>query len=388
MTDSTLRPPRRILLLDDDAGDRALATRLLEEELDVEVMQVADGVAFAWHLTRGDFDAVICEVGVSWGEVGEALEVVRHHRPEAPFVVFTARADLPALERVLGHRVDALVPKDSAGYLRLPATLGRLLEGGTAGRPDPPESAASPAEPERLREIMAGLSHDLQEPLQLVRRYATLLQELEQERDETWQGRRYLEHVVGGAERMQNMIDGMLEYARLESGGEPRELVELSEAVETALANLRGAIDASGAEVRLERLPAVPGDFQQLVALFQNLIGNAIKFRREDAPVVHVGKEEERDSWVVLVEDRGIGIPPEDRERIFALFRRLHPEGTYPGSGMGLAICRRIVERHGGRIWVTSAPDEGSTFHVRLPKAPTPEDGERRSREEPRHVRQ
>lgn len=381
MTDTPVRPPRRILLLDDDEGDRALVTRLLEAELDVDVLEVTDGVSFAWHLTRGDFDAVICELRVSWGRMADALELVRSHRPRAPFVVFTRDASPTAIDEILGQRIDALVAKDSAGFMRLPGLVGRLLLGeGLAASEEGAEG-----EPERLRDIVHTLSHDLQEPLQLVRRYATLLQEIEGEREEGWKGRRYLEHVVGSTERMQQMIDGMLEYARLEASSEPPGLVDLNAVAEAALANLRGAIDTSGAEVTLERLPSVPGDFQQLVAVFQNLIGNAIKFRRDDPPKVHVGKDEEREAWVVFVEDRGIGIAEQDQERIFGLFRRLHPEETYPGTGMGLAICRRVVERHGGRIWVTSSPGEGSTFHVRLPKGTAPDSEGKK--QEPEHVR-
>lgn len=383
MTETPPHRRRRVLLLDDDPGDRALAVRLLEGELDVDVVPVADGVAFAAQLTRGEFDAAVCELRISWGDMADALDVVRHHRPDVPVVLFTSGSDPGALGRLVGSRIDALVPKDSGGYLRLGQTLSDLLDenagktGSGTRRRSPGEAPASTGESsrdsDRFREIVHSLSHDLQEPLQLVTRYTKLLEEVESERDEDWKGRRYAEHIVGGTRRMQAMIDGMLEYARLDSWSEPPRIVPLSEAVETALANLRGVIEESGAEVTLEALPSVPGDLQQLVALFQNLIANAIKFRGDRPPRVHVGREEEEDTWVVFVRDDGIGIPLEDRERIFGLFRRLHPEDRYPGSGMGLAICRRIVERHGGDIWVVSSPGEGSTFKVRLPR-------ERRSR--------
>lgn len=368
--------PLRVLLLDDVAEDRTLAAHLLREKLSVEVAEVTDGVAFASHLTDGRYSAVVSELRCSWGDSADALALVRHLRPGIPVVVFTADEDLQRLERISRSRVDAVVPKTSGGYLRLAAVLEELLESRGDEPPrapgeerEEPEAAAGPEPSGELpHELVATLSHDLQEPLQLVTRYAALLEELEADRDPDWKGRRYLEHIEGSARRMQGMVDAMLEYSRLGSPAEPGEPLDLTEVVEDSLANLRGAIDETGAEITLERLPVVPADGDQMVRLFQNLLSNALKFRGDGNPRIEIGSREEPRSWVIFVRDDGIGIPEEDRERVFDLFRRLRPEAKFPGSGMGLAICRRIVKRHGGEIWVTSPPGQGSEFRVRLPK--------------------
>jgi chemotaxis family two-component system sensor kinase Cph1 len=143
--------------------------------------------------------------------------------------------------------------------------------------------------------------------------------------------------------------------------------VELGRVLERALANLETAVEESGAEVSTDPLPTVTGDPVQLGQLFQNLVGNGVKFRGEAAPRVHVSAERAGGEWRLSVRDNGIGIEPEYVERIFVIFQRLHGRAEYPGTGIGLAICKKIVERHGGRIWVESVPGEGSTFYFTLP---------------------
>jgi signal transduction histidine kinase len=162
-----------------------------------------------------------------------------------------------------------------------------------------------------------------------------------------------------------------LAYSRVDRRGLEFAPVNLHGALDYALANLRVAIEESGAEIVAEGLPTVQGDGTQLVLLFQNLVGNAIKFRREGvAPRIRIEAKQEGGRWAISVQDNGIGIPPEHYERVFMIFQRLHSRGArYPGTGIGLAICKKIVERHGGRIWVESTPGEGSTFRFTLPNS-------------------
>jgi light-regulated signal transduction histidine kinase (bacteriophytochrome) len=167
---------------------------------------------------------------------------------------------------------------------------------------------------------------------------------------------------------MKQLIEDLLAYSRVGTRGRDPEPTDAQGALEQALANLRAAVEASGATVTHEPMPTVRADASQLVQLFQNLIGNALKFRSSDAPRVHVGVEERDGGWVFSVRDNGIGIDPQYFERIFVIFQRLHSKAEYSGTGIGLAICKKIVDRHGGRIWVESQPGQGSTFYCTLPK--------------------
>jgi PAS domain S-box-containing protein len=211
-------------------------------------------------------------------------------------------------------------------------------------------------------------SHDLQEPLRMVASYTQLLArrykgKLGEDADE------FIEYAVDGANRMQTLINDLLTYSRVGTRGRQLVPTNTQDAFEAACANLRTAIEESGAEVTSDELPTVMGDQIQLVQLFQNLIGNAIKFRKEDPEPakVHVGVELSRErEWLFWVRDNGIGLEEQYAERIFRIFQRLHGKGEYSGTGIGLAVCKKIVERHGGRIWAKSSPGEGSTFYFTL----------------------
>ena len=209
-------------------------------------------------------------------------------------------------------------------------------------------------------------SHDLQEPLRMVASYVQLLAQryqgkLDADADD------FIKFAVDGATRMKTLINDLLAYARVNSRGKPLESVEMAGVLEQALSNLGMAVNESHAQVTSDRLPAVIGDQHQLVELLQNLIGNAIKFQSNGAPSVHIGAERRDGEWIVSVRDNGIGIDPQFRERIFVIFQRLHGREEYPGTGIGLAICKKIVTRHGGRIWADSRPGEGATFSFTLP---------------------
>jgi len=177
----------------------------------------------------------------------------------------------------------------------------------------------------------------------------------------------FIAFAVDGAKRMQNMINDLLAFSRVTTKGHEFKPVEADAALKLALANLKVAIEESQASVTFDPLPVVNADSAQLTQLFQNLIGNAIKFRRKEPPQVHVSVEKRAKDWEFSVRDNGIGIEPQHLERIFVIFQRLHTAAQFPGTGIGLAICKKIAERHGGNLWVTSKPDAGSTFHFTIP---------------------
>ena len=210
-------------------------------------------------------------------------------------------------------------------------------------------------------------SHDLQEPLRMVSSYTQLLArryrgQLDSDADD------FIAFAVDGAERMQALIRDLLAYSRVGSQGSSPAPTSLDEVFDRAVANLHAAIKESGAEVTRGPLPTLSVDASQLTQLFQNLIGNALKFRREVEPRVHVAAEVGEEATTFSVSDNGIGIEAEYLERIFEIFQRLHTRDEYPGTGIGLAICRRIVDHHQGRIWVESEPGVGTTFYFTVPR--------------------
>jgi len=219
---------------------------------------------------------------------------------------------------------------------------------------------------DELQQFAYVASHDLQEPLRMVASYVQLLAKrykgkLDQDADD------FIGYAVDGAVRMQGLINDLLAYSRVGTRGRPFESSDLAEIFERALANLQAAVVETGAQVDHEPLPTLMVDPVQFTQLFQNLIGNAIKFHNAKPPRIHVAAEKKNGECILSVSDNGIGIDPEYAERIFMIFQRLHNRSEYKGSGIGLAICKKIVERHGGRIWVESKPGQGATFYFTVP---------------------
>jgi light-regulated signal transduction histidine kinase (bacteriophytochrome) len=210
-------------------------------------------------------------------------------------------------------------------------------------------------------------SHDLQEPLRMVSSYTQLVQRRYGDRLDG-DAREFMNYVVDGAARMKQLIEDLLAYSRVGTRGREFATVALDAPLKRALTNLRNAMEEAGASVTWDPLPTVRADEGQLAQLFQNLIGNALKFRSASVPRIHVSSSEKPTEWEFALADNGIGIEPQYSERIFMVFQRLHNKAEYPGTGIGLAICKKVVERHGGRIWVESKPGEGTTFRFTLPK--------------------
>jgi len=217
---------------------------------------------------------------------------------------------------------------------------------------------------ERLEQFAYAASHDLQEPLRMVSSYLSLIEDRYADAlDED--GREFLAYAVDGADRMQEMIDALLEYSRVDRDTE-FERVDLDEVFADVCRDFERKIEETDATVVAESLPVVAGDEDQLRQVFGNLVSNAIEYS-DGAPTVRVSAERDDDAWVVAVSDDGIGIDPEHADRIFEVFQRLHTHDEHSGTGVGLALVQRIVERHGGDVWVESTPGEGATFYFSIP---------------------
>lgn len=229
---------------------------------------------------------------------------------------------------------------------------------------------------EDLDQFAAVASHDLQEPLRMVTNYLQLLEQRYASHLDD-KAREFIGFATDGAGRMQGLIRDLLAYSRVSTKPYDFEETALEDMLARALANLKLALEESKGVVTHDRLPVVTGVPLLLSQLFQNLISNAIKFRGPESPRIHISVQPGRHEWTLAVRDNGIGIPVKDFDRVFVIFQRLHSREKYPGTGIGLSVCKKIVERHGGRIWVESVAGQGTTFYFTLSKAPAPSDHSR-----------
>lgn len=211
-------------------------------------------------------------------------------------------------------------------------------------------------------------SHDLQEPLRAISSYLQLIERKSYFEAFDEKGKDYFSRVIRGAKRMQDMINDLLEYSRVVSNKDEFSPCDCNEIIGEAVSNLRVLIKESEASVHYGEMPVIRGNQGQLLRVFQNIIGNGLKFRSEEtAPVIQIGAERRDNAWVFSVSDNGIGIKPASQTRIFDIFQRLNARDKYPGTGIGLAVCKKVIDRHGGEIWVKSQLGEGSTFFFSIP---------------------
>jgi len=248
-------------------------------------------------------------------------------------------------------------------YEETTAAKGEVEEANQTLKKQALELARSNTELEQFAYVA---SHDLQEPLRMVASYTQLLAKrytgrLDGDADE------FIAYAVDGVTRMQTQIQDLLSYSRVGKKERDFESTDCAAVLDRALANLKVAVEESGARVTSDPLPSVMGDGNQLTQLLQNLVGNAIKFRNHERTLIHVSARREGKEWIFSVRDNGIGFEPQFAERIFIIFQRLHAKGEHPGTGIGLAVCKKIVERHNGRIWAEAEPGKGATFYFTIP---------------------
>lgn len=275
----------------------------------------------------------------------------RHQRADGTFLPVEVFLQYIAPPKRSGRFV--AIVRDISAYKQAEARLEEALEELQRSNQD-------------LEQFAYVASHDLQEPLRMVSSYVELLAHRYGEKlDED--AREYIQFATCGTKLMQELIQDLLAYSRIGTRGKPFERVELNDLVELVRTNIQELLREAGGTLEAGPLPTVTADRMQVVRLLQNLISNAVKFRGDRPPHVRVSAERQADGWALRVEDNGIGIDPKHYERIFTVFQRLHTRDQYPGTGMGLAICKRIVERHGGTIGVRSRPGEGTCFTFTIP---------------------
>ena len=318
--------------------------------------------------------------GWSAAEVmGQPLEVLIPERFRASHADHVAEfGEGTVVSRRMGERGQITGLRKSGEVFPADASISKLEAGGrriyTAVLRDVTDRVRAEQELARsnaeLEQFAYVASHDLQEPLRMVASYTQLLARRYGDRLDD-DAREFIGFAVDGVTRMQALINDLLAFSRVGTRGGSFESTDADLVLERVLVNLGPAIEDAGAVVTSDPLPTVIADAGQLGQVFQNLIANAVKFRRPgDTPRVHVSATRTGESWLFSVADNGIGIAPEFAERIFILFQRLHKRDEYPGTGIGLSICKKIVERHGGEIWLESKPGEGTTFRFTIPVAP------------------
>jgi signal transduction histidine kinase len=370
---STARPKAKlhVLLLEDNPLDAELVLRALSADgYQVSSTLVQDEAGFTSALRTHRAEVVLADYNLPNWKGMEALDVLRREDPDIPMIVVSGGlGDVNAVECIKQGATDYVL-KD--GLARLPQvvrralrekserTLRRQAEEDLARKVD--ELARSNSDLEQFAYVA---SHDLQEPLRMVTAYTQLLAEryrgkLDENAD------KFIAYAIEGAQRMQVLIHDLLEFSRV-GGTEASESADCNEVVKEVLQALAQAIEGSGAIVSHGELPSVWAERSQVAQVFQNLIGNALKFRWKEPPLVSVRAEKTDQHWQFSVSDNGIGIAPEYAETIFVVFHRLHGRSDYPGNGIGLAICKKIVEHNGGKIWVESEAGSGSTFKFTLP---------------------
>jgi len=359
--------PPGILLVDSNPDDRALAQLILERQLpNASITAPRDPLAFAEILVEAAPDVLVVAEDLGWFNVSELIAAIRRRHSRTSVVVL-ARRDTDAGDRSLsaGMALDGIVQKTVAGFLRLGSVVGEVLSRDHSHAGSAAPTHTSPPTPERADDAAEAallFSHDLKEPVQQILRLA---RRASANRGTEASGTPLL-HLIESAERLNVMLDGMVDYLGLIRSGIPTP-VDLNQCLNHALQTLRTAIEEAQAEIRAAPLPTIVGDERQMRHLFQNLVGNAIKFRGPDRLRITITVESRDDAWLLAIADNGIGIPERALHRIFELGARLHTREEYAGSGIGLALCKRIVERHGGRIWAASE-GRGSTFYVLLPR--------------------
>jgi signal transduction histidine kinase len=363
--DAPARTKLRVLFVEDDPADVDLASCALQRSgIDPEYDVADSAESFTAHVQKSTYDVVLADYNLpSWNGMA-TVEILQREGLDIPVVLVSgALGETRAVECIKQGAADYVL-KDH--LLRLPDAIRRAVREKKL-REDHRRLLEDLARSNRdLEQFAYVASHDLQEPLRMVAAYTQLLAERYQGKlDEN--ADKYIHYAVDGATRMQRLVQDLLAFSRVGRRAAERRKVDCRVVLATALQNLQTAIEESGARIEHGDLPTVTAEAAELMQLFQNLVGNAIKFRGSDPPRIRVTAEKAGREWIFSVADNGLGIAPEHAEMIFVIFKRLHTRSEYPGNGIGLSICKKIVEEQGGRIWVESVPGQGATFRFSLP---------------------
>ena len=385
----------KILLIEDNPDDAMLIQETFADTGNTScdwdwVNRLSDGLD---RLNTDHFTVVLLDLSLPDSHGLETFTKAHAQAPNVPIILMTGLDDeelaLQAVQQgaqdyLVKHQVDGQTLGRSLSYAierhrlldevvsrtKELSSVNSELELEVAERRRAEESLAKQAEELRrsnaeLEQFAYVASHDLQEPLRMVSSYVKILSDDYAGRLDT-DADRFIGYIVDGSTRMKGLIDDLLTFSRVGTQGWPFEATDCNVIIDRVISDQAESIGGCQGTVTHDLLPIVDGDATQLAQVLQNLVSNALKYTRDVPPRVHVSAKQQGDEWVFSVSDNGMGIAPHHYERIFQMFQRLHHRSEYPGSGIGLAICHKIVERHGGRIWVESEVGKGSTFHFTI----------------------
>jgi len=355
----------RVLLVKDDPTDAELTLRALRQagfETNADVARTAE--EFTRLVRKNSYDVILADYEFPDWNGMESVELLRREGQDVPVILVSGTlGELTAVECIKQGAADYVLKDHLA---RLPESVRRAVrERGL--RQENQQAQEELARSNRdLEQFAYVASHDLQEPLRMVATYTELLAERYQGKLDA-NADKYIHYAMDGARRMQKLVHDLLAFSRVGRQGLAIESADCNVVLQATLLNLEATVRESGALVEYAQLPVVMADSSQLIQVLQNLIANAIKFRGVAPPLIRVSAEALAKDWVFSVADNGMGIAPDQVDNVFVIFRRLHTRAEYPGNGIGLSICKKIIEQHGGRIWFESEPGRGSSFRFTLP---------------------
>lgn len=349
------------ILMVDDRPENLLSLEAILNDPDYRLVKALSGDEALGHLLNTNFVVILLDVNMPGMDGFQTAELIRSRDSSSQIpIIFITAVNQDNADVLRGYSIGAvdyvfkpILPEVLRAKVGVYVSLFRKTKELERSNRD-------------LEEFAYVASHDLRQPLRMVSNFMKLIQQrykgaLDENAD------KWIDSAVAGSNRMGEMIDNLLDYSRVGTKGKPFEKIESESLLKQALMNLGVAVQESGAQVTYDALPIVTVDKSQIIRLFQNLIDNAIKFCGDKSPRIHISAKRAGTEWVFSIRDNGIGIDPQFADRIFVIFQRLHAASEYPGSGIGLSVSRRIVERHGGRIWVESQPGKGATFFYSLP---------------------
>jgi light-regulated signal transduction histidine kinase (bacteriophytochrome) len=353
----------KVLLLDDDPEDVEQLERMLSDDFSFDVI---NHLASVTDQLRQGYDVLILDLGLPDSQGYDTFEAVEKMSGVVPVIVLTSNSDRKLAKKAMSHGAQDYLFKETVNAEVINRSIRYAIERNKLLQEQELIMAELKRSNAELQQFVYVASHDLQEPLRMVTSYLSLMERTFKHQLDP-KAIEYIDHAMEGGNRMRELINDVLAYSRVDSQGKKFVPVDMGEVVAKVLAILRVMIEDTKAEVNIDPLPTISAYESQMIQVIQNLIANALKFHGQDRPMIQISSSMGEKEWTFSIKDNGIGFEMKDAEKIFLMFQRLHSREEYAGTGIGLALTKKIVERHGGRIWVESMPGKGATFFFSIP---------------------